>query len=247
VQTRRPGVGASPLPEIAAGAARYRKVNGFLAPEQDYSRTVIPPSQTRAIGAAYMAAPSHDPAALPSFHALREETNRQFDHMTGPRSKGGMGMDVTVHDEDPYGHDDWAKVMPELRHDVQENNHIGVLSGRSTGGHPLVSDDDLNRFRAVHDVFGHLASGRGVDRHGEEAAYQAHAAMYSPTARGALALNTRGQNAALHLNNGAFQEQKVALLPRGMDTPRNLSPRQFGEMKGARQQAVEKNRQQGLI
>lgn len=247
MRARIPAVGASPVPEIAAGAARYRQTNGFLAPEQDYSRSVVPPSQTQAMGRAYMDLPEFDQHALPSYHAMREEVGRQFDHMTRPRSKGGMGIDVSVHDTDPYGVDDWSQVMPELRRDVTENNHIGVLSTQATGGHPVFSNDENDMFRAVHDMFGHLGAGRGVDRHGEDAAYQKHAAMFSPGARGALATETRGQNAALHYNNGVFQDQKVALMPTRFTAPRNLSSLQFGEMPGAIDQAIEKNRMQGLV
>ena len=239
-------VGASPVPEVAAGASRYRKMNGFLAPEQDYRQSVVPPSQTQAMGRAYAQLPDYDAQALPAYRQMAEETGRQFDHMTKPRSKGGMGIDVSVHDTDPYGADDWSKVMPELRNDIVNNGHIGVLSTRSTGGHEVFSNDQNDMFRAVHDVFGHLGSGRGVDRHGEEAAYQKHAAMFSPQARGALATETRGQNSALHANNGVFQDQKIAVMPGQYQVPRNLSSLQFGEMAGARQMAVEKNRQQGL-
>jgi hypothetical protein len=56
--------------------------------------------------------------------------------MTKPRSKGGMGIEVHVSKEDPYGgavgndYSNWDanKVIPELRHDVVNNNH---LPGRS--------------------------------------------------------------------------------------------------------------------
>lgn len=240
-------VGSNAVPEVAAGAARYRQMNGFLSPEQDYSRSVVPPSQTQAIGRAYMAMPEHDPAAIPAYKQMGEEVGRQFDHMTKPRSKGGMGIDVSVHDSDPYGADDANKVMPELRADVANNQHIGVLSTASTGGHPVFTNDQNDMFRAVHDMFGHLGSGRGVDRHGEDAAYQKHAAMFSPQARGALATETRGQNAALHYNGGQFQDQKIGLLPQHMQVPRNLQSRQFGEMPGAAEQARGFNRNQGIV
>lgn len=247
-------VGASPVPEIAAGAARYRKLNGFLAPEQDYRQAVIPPSRSRQIGQAYMAMPEHDPAAVPAYRQMAEETGRQFDHMTKPRSRGGMGINVSVTKDDPYGgagpggdYSTWSadRVIPELRHDVQANNHISVLSTKTTGGHPVFSDDENDMFRAVHDVFGHLGSGRGIDMHGEDAAYQAHAGMFSPTARRAMATETRGQNAALHLT-GDFQAQKTGFLPERFQAPHNLSSLQFGEMPGARRDAANENRKQGL-
>jgi hypothetical protein len=72
-------------------------------------------------------------------------------------------------------------------------------------------------FRAVHDVFGHAATGRGFDRHGEEAAWLSHIRMYSPAARPAVTTETRGQNSVLNFGSrpGTFPEQKVVTLPSG--------------------------------
>lgn len=249
-------VGASPIPELAAGAARYRKVNGFLAPEQDYSQSVIPASATRQIGEHYMRAPQYDARAEPAYHAMALETSKQFEHLTKPKSKGGMGIDVQVTKEDPYGwrgekpaadysNYHYESVMPEMRRDLEENNRIKIYSTNTTGGHPFFGDETNDKFRAVHDVFGHMASGRGIDRHGEDAAYQKHAAMYSPLARGALAMETRGQQGALHVT-GDFQEQKVGILPQRWTAPRNLHPSWGGEMRDAAEMARGKNTEQGL-
>ena len=80
-------------------------------------------------------------------------------------------------------------------------------------------------FRAVHDVFGHAASGRGFDRHGEEAAWLKHSTMYSPLAARALATETRGQTCAriFHYGGRRFPEQKAVLLPRSFSDPRLVS------------------------
>jgi hypothetical protein len=238
-------VGASPVPEIAAGAARYRAQNGLAAPEQDYSKSLINPAQSRVIAAHYAAMPSYNKAAEPAYRAMAEETGRQFDHMTSPRSKGGMGLSVGVSKEDPYGTHDgkysYEHVMSEMSADVQGRNHVDVLSAASTGGHPFFTNDQNEMFRAVHDVFGHLGSGRGIDFNGEEGAYQKHAAMYSPLARGALASETRGQNSSLRMT-GEFPEQKVGVLPAHLSIPRNLSGAQFSDVQLARQ----KNAEQGL-
>jgi hypothetical protein len=152
---------------------------------------------------------------------MAEETKRQFDHMTRPRSKGGMGVNVEVTPHDPYGNEreGWTSIVPDMRNDFQNNRRMRVLSTASTGGHPLFSNDENDMFRAVHDVFGHLATGRGVDKHGEDAAFQKHSQMFSPLARRAMTTETRGQNAALHASGGQFQEQKVGLLPEHMSRP----------------------------
>lgn len=242
-------VGSNPVPEVAAGAQRYRQINGLMAPEQDYSKSLVTPTQTRQVGQAYMNMPEYNSRALPAYHAMREETGRQFDFMTKPRSKGGMGIDVSVSHQDPYGGFGTSphNIVRDLRNDVEGNNHISVLSTAATGGHPVFSNDENDQFRAVHDVFGHLAAGRAVDRHGEEAAFQKHASMFSPLARQAMATETRGQNAALHLNSGQFQEQKVGILPSNMRQPYNMNvTSQPGEMQSAVKQAREFNRNFGI-
>jgi hypothetical protein len=81
-------------------------------------------------------------------------------------------------------------------------------------------------FRAVHDAFGHFGSGNPFFRAaGEERAFQEHARMYSPEARGAMASETRGQNSWLNYGPYAvpnrtalgadtvFADQKTGLLP----------------------------------
>ena len=49
-------------------------------------------------------------------------------------------------------------------------------------------------FRAIHDFYGHAVHGNPFGPKGEEIAYGAHAQMFSPLARMAMASETRGQN-----------------------------------------------------
>jgi hypothetical protein len=92
-----------------------------------------------------------------------------------------------------------------------------VWASAATGNpHPYLSDGENDMFRAVHDAFGHAASGRGFDPHGEEAAWLKHGAMYTPAARRVLATEIRGQTCAMvfHHRGERFPEQKAVLLPR---------------------------------
>lgn len=246
-------IGSKPLPEVSAAAARYRQRFGITTPENDYARSAISPARSREIAGAYAALPGYDKAAEPAYRKFRDETNRQFDFATSPRSRGGLGLDFEVTKEDPYGWGgqkpredysnwDYARVIPEARHDVLEHGKMKVYSTASTGGHPFLSDEENDRFRAVHDLFGHLGSGRGIDYNGEEGAFQAHAAMYSAHARQAMATETRGQNSALRVT-GHFQDQKVGILPAQFQAPHNLSGLQFSDIELGRQKA----REQGLL
>lgn len=93
------------------------------------------------------------------------------------------------------------------------------------GGRPVTWND---LFRAVHDVFGHGKEGFGFRAAGEDMAWRTHAAMYSPEARPAMTMETRGQNSWVNFGpHGAtnrtattadtvFAEQKAALPPATM-------------------------------
>lgn len=252
-------VGASPMDDISRGSEEYSRRNGIYVPPavaHGYGRVAITRAASQAVGRAYDALPDFDKNAVPHYQAMKEELGRQYDHITKPKSKGGMGISLEVSKEDPYGfggekpkedYSNWdaSRIMGEMRHDVTENNRLKVYSTASTGGHPYFTDDENDMFRGVHDVFGHLASGRGIDMHGEEAAYQKHSAMFTPKARAALASETRGQNSSLHLN-GKFGPQKVALLPDHMQSA------QFSRIGGleANHQATldarAENRKQGI-
>ena len=67
-------------------------------------------------------------------------------------------------------------------------------------------------FRVVHDYFGHLKHGYGFRAAGEDNAWRAHAAMYSPEARPAMTSETRGQNS--WVNYGPHGEEPIAPLTR---------------------------------
>jgi hypothetical protein len=164
------------------------------------------------ISAAYMALPEFafdDARIYAAWRAFENETLAQWAVLES------LGFSMRVVDSNPYEN------AAELFEDVARK-HIDVLSTAETGGHPLLSNYSNDVFRAVHDILGHSATGRGFDRHGEEAAYLAHSAIYSPMARMALATETRGQNAAL-ISTGEFQVQKVAILPEWMRGVRRLS------------------------
>lgn len=208
-----------PVNRARFGARRYAQQNDIPMPlgrvsSRDW-QGVQASEQGPDIGRYYQNAPDFDPAAIPSFQAFREETGRQFEFLTGSQRRGGLGIDVGVMDEDPYPD------APSMVQDVRENSRLNVLSTRSTGGHPFLQDDDNDMFRAVHDLFGHAATGRGFSRHGEEAAWMHHSQMYSPRARPAMSAETRGQNSAFIFSLGGkdFPTQKVTTLPESMSNP----------------------------
>ena len=138
--------------------------------------------------------------------ALADEVEEQWEIATKAVEDGGLGITIEFVDEDPYSS------FAEMRKDFIENKRIKVLKTEATGGHPFFTNEQNDKFRAVHDIFGHLGTGRGFDRHGEEAAYQAHRSMFTGTAQKALATELRGQNSYL-LRYGDFPPQKLFILP----------------------------------
>jgi hypothetical protein len=180
------------------------------------------PIRGRAIAAAYRCGPGWTDGALPAYRAFRAETSIQFDQLTASRAHGGLGIDVQTSCDDPYPD---AAAMAA---DVLGNNRLRVYATGGPGNHhPLLSTDDNNMFRAVHDVFGHLASGRGFDRHGEDAAWFAHSQRYSALARRAMTTETRGQSSAFIWQHQGrrFPDQKVLLLPARFCDPEQISLR----------------------
>lgn len=176
----------------------------------------LDPAVGAAIADAYMAAPVRDERAFAAYAAFCRETVRQYHFLVGRVEFGGLGVTVRIVDEDPYAD------VESMVADVRRHRLKVWSSAASANPHPYLSDGENDMFRAVHDVFGHAASGRGFDRHGEEAAWLKHSTMYSPLARRALTTETRGQNCALNFRYGGdrFPAQKVALLPRPFSDPR---------------------------
>ena len=233
------------LNDIRASSRAYSRSMGLHLPEVDYSKVTVDRARSDAVGRAYGRMAEFDQAAVPAYRQMREEIGRQFEHMTKPVSRGGLGIDVEVTHQDPYGQNSVHDVVKEFRDDVVNRNRMKVFATESTGGHPFFTNEQNDMFRAVHDVYGHLGSRRGIDMHGEEAAFQKHSAMFSPLARQAMATETRGQNGALHLH-GEFQDQKIGLLPAHMQGLQFNHPTTTARRTAALRDAARENRLQGL-
>jgi hypothetical protein len=219
------------VPFAAQGAQFYANIHmGQVRDAEDIRRSLVNIHQARDISRAYQAAPTYQPEAEPHWRRLAEETKHQFDFLTGSERRGGMGVDVEVHPNDPYVKFSGAPDPHGMMVDLNQNRRVKVLATATTGSHPFLSNDENDMFRAVHDVFGHAATGRPFDPHGEEAAYRSHASMFSPEARVAMAAETRGQNSVNNfggLPRGEYAEQKVAIIPHINDVVPITNPTQF--------------------
>lgn len=184
------------------GAKEYAFKKGLKTDETiDYTKVVANRERASKIADLYENLPKMDKNAVDEYEALASEVDEQFDFMTKT-----LGVKVEFVAEDPY------KTSKEMLADVSKGN-LKVLSTASTGAHPLFTNSQNDKFRAVHDFFGHAATGRGFGQDGEEAAWVHHSQMFTQKARAALTTETRGQNSFFNNRGKQFADQKVALLP----------------------------------
>jgi len=185
------------------GAKEYAFKAGIKQDDSiDYQKTVANRARAARIADAYDELPTVQEEAFPAYEALATEVEAQFEYMTKT-----MGIKVEFVDADPY------KTSREMFADASKGT-LKVLRTASTGSHPFFTDEQNDKFRAVHDFFGHAATGRGFGQDGEESAWVHHSQMFTETARGALTTETRGQNSWYNTRGQGFAEQKVALLPK---------------------------------
>lgn len=200
---------AEPEPKAVAGAKQF---TGGKWSNEGLEHTVARGGSGHAMYRTYVNGQQEGPTgeAVKSYEAMRSHLGEQFNFMTRPESEGGLGIEVNVTSEDPY------PSFEALREDVATNNRLNVMSTETTGGHSFFTNAENDQFRAVHDYFGHVATGRAFDRHGEEAAYRSHAQMFPEEARPALSSETRGQNSYLNWGGNDFPDNAVVGVPKWM-------------------------------
>jgi hypothetical protein len=227
-----------PFAPAREAARKYMESTGReYTPVQTYQKVDIPFAERVAEAFDEMADDPTNPEVAAAYQAMIEETVAQWQFIKAT----GLVVEF-IEGDDPYGNP-WNAIL-----DVVNNNHLYVFPSDTGFGdgvsaadydvaqQPMLADapgeffggkqakyNDI--FRAVHDYFGHIKDGLGFRGNGEENAYRSHAQMYSPLARRAMAVETRGQNS--YLNYGPNREfnatanaaetmyapQKVGLLP----------------------------------
>lgn len=198
----------------------------------------VDPERATRIASAYDEM-KHDPAnpeVKRAYKAMADETLAQYQAMLDD----GVEIEfIAPGQADPY-----AGNPRNMTEDVRKNKHMWVFATRDGFGsdatfdvsdNPLLGDSGFeisgqpatinDIFRAVHDYFGHVKEGVGFRADGEENAWRAHSAMYSPEARRAMTSETRGQNSWVNYgphgekNRTAksedthYADQKIGLLP----------------------------------
>lgn len=228
---------ASGWPEAQRVARDYMDKAGLeYDPPNTYAK--VDPERAKRIADAYEAM-KHDPQnpeVKAAYDAMAKETLAQYQAILD----SGMTFDFI-----PEGFADPYNGNPRnMIEDVRTHKHMWVFPTKQGFGsdasfdvrdNPLLADSGFkisgqpatvnDIFRAVHDYFGHVKEGVGFRADGEENAWRAHSAMYSPEARKAMTSETRGQNS--WVNYGPYGEanrtarsedthyadQKIGILP----------------------------------
>jgi len=179
------------------------KLAAHIKVKKDWTKVRAVDSRTRKqIVKAFDDAPQRlSEEQLKSWDEAEKVINQQFDLLTKK-----LGVKVQFVDYDPY------KNSQDMFDSFRDTGVLKILKTSVTGSHTYWSDKTNDKFRAVHDAFGHLGTGVGFDRHGEQAAYEAHKSMFPPSCYLALASELKGQNAYM-VETGSFPDQRLVALP----------------------------------
>lgn len=165
---------------------------------------------------AYEAAPAMDPKAVPHWNALIKHTEsvlfpkidaqvkriyKQKNPEAQANPNGGGVQFVNFH---PYQN---AKEMTD---EVMNKGIFRVST--ADGAHPLWSEEQNAKFRAVHDWYTHIINKADFSPRGELRAYNTHVKLLPPAAVPAAFTEIVGQ-AAYAITRGSFGQQKICLLP----------------------------------
>jgi len=179
----------APVDFIAKGATAYRAAHNLPEPQADISAQKADPTKADHVARAFEGAAdaATNPRVRQAFDDFKRQNAEMYDFITRPTSRGGLGIKVDFVPGEPYAS---AEAQAE---DLRRNHHMSVQSGLG-GIHSLLSVEEYDRFRAVHDVFGHAGIGGGFDRHGEYQAWLAHMSMYDGPGRDAMSSEYHGVN-----------------------------------------------------
>jgi hypothetical protein len=170
----------------------------------------VQPGETRAIAECFISARTRgDPLVALAYQQLEKQTDRQFATLTDPQGPYRITVVCTAA-VTPYSD------AAELGASVLTSRTLEVTHSLADRSHPLLSGEvggAYYRFRAVHDLIGHVATGYGFDRDGEYSAWLVQRTLYTGLARWAAATELHGEISALWTTH-QFAEHKAVLLDR---------------------------------
>jgi hypothetical protein len=181
------------------------------------TRTLTQTSDTagRRIAEQFLAARSDpsDPRVAAAYSALAEQTDHILMVLSTLPPSEAMSV-VFTKCATPYASDDEMIAAARTTRTLE----VSSAAAESERRHPLLGSElggSFDRFRAVHDLLGHVLPGYGFDRTGERRAWLAQEHSYDGLARLALAGELQGEFNVL-LATGDFADHKAVLLHPGL-------------------------------
>jgi hypothetical protein len=175
-------------------------------------RPDVDPTMATYVGRWHLASPSahRDECVVSAYRQLEVETDHLYSILV-PDDGSGVVRVVFTRCRSPYASD------RELIASVRAHGDLEVTSAAVGGGrlHPLLGCEfggAFDRFRAIHDLIGHVWSGFGFDLAAEWAAWRIQDAFHTGLARLALATELCAVNAARAVV-GEAPDLKALLVP----------------------------------
>jgi hypothetical protein len=164
--------------------------------------------ETRAIADCFLAARTRaDRLVALAYQQLERQTDQQFAALTDPNGPYRIRIADTS-EATPY------RDSGELIASVMATRTLEVTMSPADRAHPLLGGEAggaYYRFRAVHDLIGHVATGYGFDRDGEYSAWLVQRSRYTGLARWAAATELHGEISALWTTGQVAEHQAVLL------------------------------------
>jgi hypothetical protein len=151
---------------------------------------------------------SRHPVVAAAYRALQSQSDALFAQMTTDH-RWPVRV-VFTYCAAPYGSD--SEMINAVR--SEKVLEVATSSTKSEGLHPALGCDfggAYDRFRAVHDLLGHVQLGYGFDQNSEYMTWRCQHRHYWGVARWALATELHAKNSVLHLT-GHLADHKAVLL-----------------------------------
>jgi hypothetical protein len=175
----------------------------------------VRPGETQAVADGFISSrTSADPLVALAYQRLEMQPDQQFAALTDPQGPYRIAV-VGTSEATPYSD------AGELIASVLASRTLEVTTSPADRAHPLLDGEvggAYYRFRAVHDLIGHVATGYGFDRDGEYSAWLAQRTFYTGIARWAAATELHGEISTLW-TTGQVAEHKAMLLDRHLLAP----------------------------
>lgn len=195
-------------------AAQQYTASADRPPLEVLSQQNVNADEGRSIADAYDAA-KDDPSNADT-QAAYAQFNKELAAQRAVAESAGYKFEAWDKAGQPYQN------SAEMMKDVRDNQHLYYFKSiEGTTPNQLMSLEQNDTFRSVHDLFGHAMGGNQFGPKGETNAFLDHAQMFSPLARRALATETLGQNCVYNwakdnvgkpINERHFADQKAFLL-----------------------------------